>query len=97
MFQWLVIAAAAGMLKARCDCYGAASPSTSASCEGTCHALRPVEAWANAGGKANLEMRDLGYPLHSPAARILQTEIGGEGGEPGISIDGYQIVGDENP
>lgn len=92
MFQRLVIAAAAGMLEARCGCYRAAA-SSSCKCAGTCHAVRPVEAWANAGGKANLKLRDLGYPLHSPAARILHTEIAGEGGKPGIClIDGYRVM-----
>lgn len=93
MFQRLAMAAAAGMLEARCGCYRAAA-SSSCKCAGTCHAVRPVESMGQRGRQGQSgDERDLGYPLHSPAARILHTEIAGEGGEPGIClIDGYQII-----
>lgn len=56
------------------------------------------KAWANAGGKGNLEMREIWATLRTVPLRIVHTEIAGEGGEPGICpVDGYQIIGDENP
>lgn len=76
------------MLEASCGCYRAACPVQVLIRRGH----MPCQQTGRKHGP------EIWLPFAQFPLRIVHTEIAGEGGEPGICpVDGYQIIGDENP